>query len=385
MIKPINEVEVLEEIENIENSKPVLRMLEKTQVLVPLSGRDSIVKNRLTHCYEVSTSAKMIAAVVAKSLNKNLSDIDYQSCLHQVSLLHDVGHPPFGHDGQKIIDQKFKEKGLTEGFCDNNNNLIIVEAHNIQIRNYIKASIIKYPERLYSKQKELYNDILLQAIAQDKEHYQQLGINLVNQKTTIACQIMDEADRNSYTCSDLIDFFTLGNTVDKKELKSLFKQENTEDILLFKQMENAIESNNSREIRSFFSGLKNSFNANFQLSNNGITHVNENLFAFRESLSDATMKFFIKPIREDKFHLNNMAMLELFINKSIEDEDYCRSSTYKDIIAKAADPMERLTAIRDMVSEVGDWFVIKQVSEMSNSPNVHKLPHYKGSTPSNKP
>ena len=67
------------------------------------------------------------------------------------------------------------------------------------------------------------------AIEEDYKHYKKIGINLKDQNTTIACQIMDEADRNSYVCSDLIDFFCLGYKIDLNELKELLSIVNSED------------------------------------------------------------------------------------------------------------------------------------------------------------
>jgi dGTP triphosphohydrolase len=357
------DVEIQKEIERIENSKPAQRLLEKTQVLVPVTGRDSIAKNRLTHSYEVSTSSKMLAAYIANSLGCKPADIDYKNCLKQVCLLHDIGHPPFGHDGQEVIDKKFRALGVQEGFSDNNNNLVVMEAHDIKVRNYVKASVIKYPEKLYAYQKEQYKDILQQSLAEDKAHFAKLGVNLKNQKTTITCQIMDEADRNSYTCSDLADFFTLGNEVDSEKLKKLFNYNNPEEILLFKKMIDAIETKDSRIIKKFFSELKNDFNANYKLTDNGLTHINPNLHNFRESLSDVEYEFFIKPIREEDYHINNMKMLDLFVSQALE-EDYCKSKHYRKKIDEATNELDKNIAIRDMVSEVSDWFVIKHGAKL---------------------
>ena len=117
-----------DEINRIETSKAFQRLAEKTQVLVPETGRDEIVKTRFSHSYEVASSAKKMAITIAKQLGLNsVQEIDYQNALTQVCLLHDVGHPPFGHDGQKFIDQVFKAHGLEEGFSDNNNNLVLIE------------------------------------------------------------------------------------------------------------------------------------------------------------------------------------------------------------------------------------------------------------------
>ena len=353
------EKDVEDEIEEIENSKPVQRLQEKTQVLVPMTGRNSIVKNRLTHSYEVSTSTRRMVASIAERLGLKISDIDYKNCIKQVCLLHDIGHPPFGHDGQEVIDKAFKAYGLEEGFNDNNNNLVVIESNNLKIRDYVKASVIKYPEKLYDDQKIKYNKMLEKAIQEDKEHFQKLGINLKDQKTTITCQLMDEGDRNSYTCSDLTDFFSLGNDVKEEDLLTCFDNKSTQEVLLFKQMVDAIKTKDNRVIRSFFSDLKKKFNDNFQLGENGLEYIDEGLYNFRESLSKVEYDFFITPIRKEDFHLNNMKMLDLFVQKSVEDNQFS-SKNHKKNIDNSETEKEKLISIRDMVSEVSDWFIIKQ-------------------------
>ena len=356
--KYFNELEVVYEIEEIENSKPALRLSEKTQVLVPITGRDSIATNRLTHSYEVATSARMIAAHIVKQNQLKLHDIDYKNCFKQVCLLHDIGHPPFGHAGQKIIHDKIIENGLAEGVSDNNNNLVVIETHDIEIRDYIKASIIKYPHKLYNYQKIKYQDILQEAIEEDRVHYSKFGINLYNQRTTIACQIMDEADRNSYTCSDLTDFFTLGNEIEPKKLKNFVSCKTEKESILLNQMIYIIETKDNRKIRKFFSDIKKSFNANFKLTDHGLTHIDQGVFNFRETLSKVTYEFFVKQARTEYYHSINMDMLDTFMEKALHEE-FCKSKYYTKKINESKTKIERLTAIRDMVSENSDWFVIK--------------------------
>lgn len=360
-----DEISVEDEVASIENAKPAQRLQETTQILVPMTGRDSIVKNRLTHSYEVATSARRMAAYMAKELGFKLQDIDYTNSLKQVCLLHDIGHAPFGHDGQKEINKIFLSKGLEEGFSDNNNNLVVLESNDIKVRDYVKASIIKYPEKLYKNQKEKYLKILSDSIEQDREHFKTLGINLKDQKITMTAWIMDEADRNSYTCSDLTDFFSLKNKVELNELINFFNNDSIKEMLLLKQMVEAVETGNSRVIRDFFSELKTKFNENFKLTDNGLEIKDKDLFNFRESLSNITYEFFIKKVRKEDFHLNNVEMLKLFINNALED-GYCKSTTYREKIKNSSSKKEKLELVRDMVAEVSDWFVIKYGNNIMN-------------------
>ena len=356
-----------DEINRIETSKAFQRLAEKTQVLVPETGRDEIVKTRFSHSYEVASSAKKMAITIAKQLGLNsVQEIDYQNALTQVCLLHDVGHPPFGHDGQKFIDQVFKAHGLEEGFSDNNNNLVLIENQNLELRDYVVASTIKYPNKLYNAQKEKYTDVLSNAIEQDREHFSRLGINLKNQTQTITCQIMDEADRNSYTCSDLTDFYCLGNSVNLEDLEDFIDFSSSKQLLLAKQMVSAVQSGSKTKIKQFFLDLKTQFNQNWKLTDEGLNYIDKDLYEFRESLSKIEFEFFIKPIRREEFHLNNMKNLELIINKTLQDE-FCDSSFYKEKIENASNKKELLEAQRDMVAELSDWYVINNAQNIIDS------------------
>lgn len=364
----INQLELEEiannEISNIESSKAFQRLSEKTQVLVPETGRDEIVKTRFSHSYEVASSAKKMAITIAKQLGANsILDIDYQNSLTQACLLHDVGHPPFGHDGAKFIDKTFKSHGLEEGFSDNNNNLVLIENQNLGLRDYVVASTIKYPDKLYKKQKENYTEKLFKALDEDRNHFSQFGINLKNQKQTITCQIMDEADRNSYTCSDLTDFYCLGNSVKLEDLEPFVDFSSSKQLLLAKQMVSDVQSGSKTKIMNFFLDLKNQFNQNWKLTENGLNFIDKDLYEFRESLSKIEFEFFIKPIRKDEFHLNNMKNLELIMNKTLQGE-FCDSTFYRNKLENISNKKEILEAQRDMVAELSDWYVINNAQKI---------------------
>jgi predicted deoxyguanosinetriphosphate triphosphohydrolase len=361
------EKEALEEITSIENSKYFQRLSEKTQVLVPMNGRAETVKSRLTHSYEVATSAQQMAISMAIKLNLNSAlDIDYKNSLRQICLLHDLGHPPFGHDGADVIDEMFKKKGLLEGFSDNNNNFVILEKQDLKIRDYVKASIIKYPNKLYASQKDTYLDKLNIAIKEDKDYFSKLGINLKNIKTTITCQIMDEADRNSYTCSDLADFFCQGNDIEMKDIENFLDFSSQKQFLVAKNMVQAINSNSKNEIKTFFSNMKVQFNNNFEISEDGVKPIDSELFNIREAFSKMEFELFIKPIRKEKFHLSNIRKLKEFTRKIING-DLCTSTYYRDKINNTQDPTKILEAKRDMASEVNDWYIINMKAKLKTS------------------
>lgn len=93
-------------------STPVRRMQDKTQVF-PLEPNDS-VRTRLTHSLEVSNIARNMARSIGnwlfeegeikKSQQRDSIEIIATTC----GLIHDLGNPPFGHAGEKAIQEWFE-------------------------------------------------------------------------------------------------------------------------------------------------------------------------------------------------------------------------------------------------------------------------------------
>ncbi len=342
----------LDKRSGIEANKVYQRLTEKTQVAFPKNGRLETVKNRLTHSYEVGTSALMIANSIGNY-------IDYKESIFNVCLLHDIGHPPFGHEGQKIIDKRFKELGLEEGFSDNNNNFVVIEKNQIMLDDYDIASILKYPEKLYPYQKQSLLRILNSAIDEDIAHFEKSVKIFSRPKRTVACEIMDEADRNSYVCSDLADCYSL-QWADEKELAELLEQNKfySYDINEFLILAvNAVKSRNKAMIKKAFNDLKNKFNKNYFLGDDiSLQYKNEELNLLREELFKIEHKVFIhsKEILEQREE--HLVVLDKYISYVLDNEFY-PSSTYKDKISKVKHEKDKLRLIRDMIGETTDWYV----------------------------
>jgi len=100
--------------DRIIHSKAFRRLKHKTQVLLLPEGDH--VRTRLTHTLEVSQVARTIAR--ALSLNEDLTEA--------IALGHDLGHTPFGHMGERVLDRLSRQRGLN-GFHHASQSLRVVD------------------------------------------------------------------------------------------------------------------------------------------------------------------------------------------------------------------------------------------------------------------
>lgn len=101
---------------------PTRRLADKTQVF-PMEENDS-VRNRLTHSHEVSNLARSIGMRLAFDHAEKVFGKDHErlqvkrnvpALLAAVGLAHDLGNPPFGHQGEVAVQQWFIEEKIKSG------------------------------------------------------------------------------------------------------------------------------------------------------------------------------------------------------------------------------------------------------------------------------
>jgi dGTPase len=148
------------------------RLSAVTQV-VPQSGVGPVMHNRLTHSLKVSAVARVIAANLAARQAAHLDHahgrtpeddpvgaelVRLGGCDTVVSQAaahaHDLGHPPFGHLGERVLDRVARTSlGLPEGFEGNAQTFRILtrldtlgrEEPGLNLTAAVRASVLKYP------------------------------------------------------------------------------------------------------------------------------------------------------------------------------------------------------------------------------------------------
>ena len=99
--------------DRIVHSKAFRRLKHKTQVFVAPEGDH--YRTRLTHTLEACFISRTVAR--ALGLNEDLTEA--------IGLGHDLGHPPFGHIGEEVLDEALREQGMR--FRHNEHSLRVVD------------------------------------------------------------------------------------------------------------------------------------------------------------------------------------------------------------------------------------------------------------------
>ena len=126
--------------ERIVNSKAFRRLVDKAQIFT--SSKGDHYRTRMTHTLEVAQISRAISS--ALSLNTDLTEA--------IALAHDIGHTPFGHQGERTLDDILKNKhkiiNIPEDLSENFKNEIGGFKHNYQGIRVLTSLEEKYIEFL---------------------------------------------------------------------------------------------------------------------------------------------------------------------------------------------------------------------------------------------
>lgn len=219
---------------------PSFRRLQgKTQVFP--DKQSDFFRNRLTHSLEVAQIAKSI------SIKVNAEEGVFKGKKFQIdpdlvefaALAHDLGHPPFGHNGEAALDEVMIDSGGFEGNaqtlhvvarvekkerqydCDAPSDKLIYNGTDLRgglnLSYRTLASILKYDNKIPQSSRQRIDGEEIKGYYHDYEDLVKrikiatVGDENVQNFKTIECSIMDVADDIAYSTYDLEDCFKSGH------------------------------------------------------------------------------------------------------------------------------------------------------------------------------
>jgi dGTPase len=159
------------------------RLEAKTQVFT--TRYSDHFRNRLTHTLEVTQIARTVAG--ALHLNSDLAEA--------LALVHDIGHPPFGHAGERVLDARMREHGET--FDHNLHALRIVEKFEERYLDFSGLNLTY----------EVREGIIKHSHDYDPLTYPELAEYALDVRPPLEAQLIDLVDEIAYNTADLDDGF----------------------------------------------------------------------------------------------------------------------------------------------------------------------------------
>ncbi len=178
-VPPIYRTHFMRDRDRVIHSTAFRRLEYKTQVFVNHEG--DYYRTRLTHALEV----QQIARTIAKALGLN------EILTEAVSLAHDIGHTPFGHAGESMLNELMKDSG---GFEHNVQGLRVVDMLEHKYPNFRGLNLCYETRESIIKHESEYDSAL--CVFEEFE---------VNNSPSLEAQVVNITDEIAYNAHDLDD------------------------------------------------------------------------------------------------------------------------------------------------------------------------------------
>ena len=167
--------------DRVVHARAFRRLEAKTQVFT--RRYSDHFRNRLTHTIEVAQISRTIAAQLG--LNADL--------VEALALVHDVGHPPFGHAGEKALDGAMRQHGFS--FDHNLHALRIAEDFELRYAAFRGLNLTF----------EVREGIVKHSRDYDTREHPELAEYMLDLRPPLEAQLIDLTDEIAYNTADLDD------------------------------------------------------------------------------------------------------------------------------------------------------------------------------------
>jgi len=167
--------------DRIIHSRAFRRLEAKTQVFT--TRYSDHFRNRLSHTLEVAQIARTVAG--ALGLNTELAEA--------LALVHDIGHPPFGHAGERKLDELMREHG-----GQFNHNL-----HALRIVEHFEQRYLDFPGLNLTF--EVREGIIKHSRDYSEREFPHLRDYLLDLRPPLEAQLIDGVDEIAYNTADMDD------------------------------------------------------------------------------------------------------------------------------------------------------------------------------------
>jgi dGTPase len=374
-------------------STPLRRLADKTQVF-PLDKNDS-VRNRLTHSYEVSNLARSFGVALCYSANSpfagiNNAERDVPALLAAVGLAHDLGNPPFGHQGEGAIQRWFSDndnkfgitstrdkelfkdfrlfEGNAQGFRLVTRLQILTDIYGLNLTHATLAALMKYPTSsnllntdevakkkhgYFRSEEEIALDVLEKVgLAQGKRH--------------AIAYVMEACDDIAYVVLDAEDSIKKG-LASFADLIAYLRHKGGKDPLVKKVADDSEKTHN--EYRSHADKLS-------AAELNDISMQMFRVYAISAMIREATTTFVEQGASflsgEQKKPLLEVSNAEV-LRKTLKSFSFTHGYTHKTVLALELEGYNTINGLMDML-----WFAIDAMAEKSpdDQKNEHPFARY---------
>ena len=225
------------DLERIRFSPYFSRLSAVTQVIAQ-PGAGPLIHNRLTHSIKVTAVARAIAVSLTDASSPARALALEHGCdavvVQAAASAHDLGHPPFGHLGERVLDRLARETlGLSDGFEGNAQSYRIIATLDVSevaplglnLTAAVRTAVAKYPWTRYLDVHAMGDGPLPRGLRRTPDgvqvpKYSAYGIDAADLddarrghpplRQSLECSIMDIADDIAYSIHDVDDFYRAG-------------------------------------------------------------------------------------------------------------------------------------------------------------------------------